>query len=165
MEKIRLIIVCTNCNKPFPIKHSKCPYCKEDNPYKPSGFDIAFIFNKRGMAHEKNNNINMAISNYESAINFNFEGNHPYDRLAILYRKRKDYLNEIRILNRAIHVFTYLKYNSPRGDIMPKLQRFYERKGKAELLLHKLKHKTNTKITERKIYPQNAQKTTKINKF
>lgn len=83
------------------------------------------------MAFEKNGNIEKAIELYEVSINYNFDGNGPYDRLAILYRKQKDYKNEIRVLNKAIDVFSYLETNSPRKDVPIKLNKFKERLSKA----------------------------------
>lgn len=87
--------------------------------------------NKKAMAFEKSGNIEKAIELYEESINYNFDGNSPYDRLAILYRKQKDYKNEIRVLNKAIDVFSYLKTNSPRKDVPIKLNKFKERLSKA----------------------------------
>ena len=40
----------------------------------------------------------------------------PYERLAILYRKRKDYENEIRVIKIAIEVF--MKENEGRANMV-----------------------------------------------
>lgn len=92
--------------------------------------------NKKGMRYEKLN-VKLAINFYEKAISQNFEGNHPYDRLAIIYRKQKDYQNEIRVLNKAIEVFENLEKTSPRKDIKPKLEKFRIRLEKATKLMEK----------------------------
>jgi hypothetical protein len=93
--------------------------------------------NCKAMSYEKEKDIHNAIKYYEESISYNFDGNHPYDRLAILYRKAKDYDNEIRVLNKAIENFSLLEKTSPRGDIYPKLNKFKERLAKAELLKSK----------------------------
>lgn len=85
--------------------------------------------NIKGIFHEKyrEGNINIAIELYEKNIAENYEGNHPYDRLSIIYRRRKDYKNEIRVLKKGIEVFTNLMISTQRGDVEPKLNRFKER--------------------------------------
>ena len=58
--------------------------------------------NNLGIQLEKEGRISEAISAYEENIT---EGayltRHPYDRLAVLYRRAKDYDNEIRVLTLA----------------------------------------------------------------
>jgi len=61
--------------------------------------------NQKGIKLEKENKTDQAIMLYESVIEQNFEGNHPYDRLAIIYRRLKEYDSEIRVLEKAIDVF------------------------------------------------------------
>ena len=62
---------------------------------------------------EKEGMINEAIAVYEKAIIPQLPATHPYDRLMILYRKKKDYYNEIRIIKIAISVF--MKENERRA--------------------------------------------------
>lgn len=90
--------------------------------------------NLNGQEKEKQGEIEFAIREYEKNINEGFEGNHPYDRLAIIYRKNKDYDNEIRVLNKGIEVFNELTKSSPRQDVKPKLEKFIKRLQKAEEL-------------------------------
>lgn len=45
--------------------------------------------NQAGIQLEKNGSVNEAIKLYEANLEENFEGNHPYDRLAIIYRRKK----------------------------------------------------------------------------
>lgn len=61
--------------------------------------------NMKGIELEKEGEIDKAIKLYEQNIAENCDGSHPYMRLAILYRKRKDYDNEIRVLEKAILVW------------------------------------------------------------
>ena len=89
--------------------------------------------NIKGFKYEKEGKVDLAIKLYEKNIAENFEGNHPYDRLAIIYRKRKDYQNEVRVLNKAIDVFSNLLFTSPRSDIKPKLEKFKKRLEKSKI--------------------------------
>lgn len=66
-----------------------------------------------GIDLEKEGMIDEAISVYEKSIMPKLPTKHPYQRLAILYRKRKDYENEIRVLKIAIDVF--MKENERRA--------------------------------------------------
>jgi|GEM_PF-92051 len=75
------------------------------------------IFNKqvernlKGKELEKQGDIEGAIALYELNIKEGFPGTHPYDRLEIIYRKQKNYEEEMRVLNRAIEVFHNLYLN------------------------------------------------------
>lgn len=89
------------------------------------------------MQLEKDGDIDGAIEHYEKCIELKFEGNYPYDRLAILYRKIKDYDNEIRTLNKAIELFEFLEKATPRMDISPKLEKFKTRLNRANELNNK----------------------------
>lgn len=93
--------------------------------------------NLKGIELEKEGDIDNAIEFYELNIQEGFEGNHPYNRLAIIYRKRKQYTEEIRVLERGIEVFSKLKATSSRMDIEPKLNKFKERLIKTQELLNK----------------------------
>lgn len=63
------------------------------------------------MAYEKNGNVDMAIITYEENIESDYSANHAFERLMILYRRNKDYQNEIRVINRALEVFPkYYEY-------------------------------------------------------
>jgi len=90
--------------------------------------------NLKGRKLEQSGKVEEAKKLYEKNISMNFDGNFPYDRLAVIYRKEKDYDNEIRVLNHAIHVFSDLRATSPRADISPKLKKFKERLSKATAL-------------------------------
>lgn len=68
---------------------------------------------KLGIDLEKEGMVDEAISVYEKAIIPQLPVIHPYNRLMILYRKKKDYDNEIRIIKIAISVF--MKENERRA--------------------------------------------------
>jgi tetratricopeptide (TPR) repeat protein len=101
-------------------------------------FEIQVDRNLKGIEFEKKGELEKAIRLYEKNVEEDFEGNHPYDRLAIIYRKRGEYEGEIRILRKAIFVFEN-KVHSERMDRAPKLQKFRERLDKAMQKLEKLK--------------------------
>lgn len=67
--------------------------------------------NNKGIAFEKSGDINSAIKVYEQNIASDnpYPATHSFDRLMILYRKQKDYNNEIRIIEKAIKVFPSFK--------------------------------------------------------
>ena len=54
-------------------------------------------------AEEKDTSV--AIKDYEEAIKLNPLAEKAYDRLMIIYRKEKDYKNELRIINAGIKSF------------------------------------------------------------
>lgn len=100
------------------------------------GFDKQVERNLRGMQFEKDGQLDKAIKLYETNVQENFEGNHPYDRLAIIYRKRNQIDDEIRVLEKAIWVFENVVYED-RGDRLPKLQKFKKRLERARKLKEK----------------------------
>lgn len=68
---------------------------------------------KIGIDLEKEGMIDEAIKVYEKSIIPKLPMKHPYERLTILYRKKKDYENEIRVIKIAIEVF--MKENEIRA--------------------------------------------------
>lgn len=62
--------------------------------------------NNKGIECEKQGYIEEAISVYEQNIlPESYPAQHAYDRLLVLYRKQKDYRNELRVCKLAIHAF------------------------------------------------------------
>lgn len=89
--------------------------------------------NLRGIELEKTGRIDEATKLYEKNVKENNEGSHPYDRLAIIYRKRGKIDDEIRILEKAVWVFKNIVYKE-RCDRLPKLEKFKKRLDKAKKL-------------------------------
>jgi hypothetical protein len=88
---------------------------------------------------EEKEDISLAIKDHEEAIKANPLFEKTYDRLMILYRKDKDYKNELRIINTGIKSFEDF-YRSRKTDskkiaqISKKLNRsfgFTDKKGNA----------------------------------
>ena len=61
--------------------------------------------NNEGIALEKEGNIEEAIKVYEQNLDTPFYATHSYERLMILYRKKKDYYNERRVAELAVQRF------------------------------------------------------------
>jgi len=72
--------------------------------------DIMVDRNNKGIELEKKGDIENAIKLYEQNVADEFWGRHPYDRLAIIYRRRKQYDDEIRIIRKAIEIIGDTKY-------------------------------------------------------
>ena len=91
---------------------------KEDRDY----FD-----GQKGIEYEKTGEIDKAIAMYEKLVRRKFDGSLPYDRLCVIYRKRKDYVLEEKVLLKAIAVFSKIVEEGFRDDGPPKLARYKER--------------------------------------
>lgn len=92
--------------------------------------------NNLGIDYEKRGDVDMAIRVYEGNIamdspSMEFPARHSYDRLMVIYRRRKDYDNEIRIIRRALKIFA-------RFD--DDVERYSERLNKAIALKEKMKN-------------------------
>lgn len=62
--------------------------------------------NNKGIAFEKEGNITSAIEVYEENLKIGYPATHSYIRLMILYRKEKKYEDEIRVIKKAIELFS-----------------------------------------------------------
>jgi hypothetical protein len=109
------------------VKVEDKPYIQQDIPRN------TVERNHKGQEFEKEGYIDNAIELYELNIKEEFEGNFPYDRLVILYRKRKRVEDVIRVLEQGIKVFESLEKTSPRQDVTPKLNRFREQLSKIKV--------------------------------
>jgi hypothetical protein len=93
---------------------------------------------REATAAEDNDN-SVAIKEYEDAIAKDPLAEKAYNRLMILYRKKKDYKNEMRIINAGIKAFSDFYRSRKSGskkvaDISKKLNRafgFTDKKGNA----------------------------------
>lgn len=61
--------------------------------------------NNHAIELEKRGEIDGAIMTYEENIKLRYPAHHSYKRLMVLYRKRKDYDNEVRVIRIALEVF------------------------------------------------------------
>ena len=68
--------------------------------------NLFFHYTSEGEALEKKGNIEEAITAFEEAIKHKyFHCTTPFYRLMVLYRKRKDLENEIRVIKLALEIF------------------------------------------------------------
>lgn len=141
-------ITCPNCETENPYYANFCQECgfkfieetinavnviQETEIYENS-FNKQVERNLKGKELEKAGNVEEAIKLYEININENFVGNGPYDRLITIYRRNKQYDEEIRVLEKAVEVFEYVVSITGRKDGPPKLKRFKEQLRKARQL-------------------------------
>lgn len=82
--------------------------------------------NNKGMECERWGDIDGAIQAYEANVQLGYPAHHAYKRLLVLYRKAKDYKNELRIAQRACRVF-------------PKDESYKQRREKVKELLKHIK--------------------------
>lgn len=95
-------------------------------PSKTPDFDTQVDRNLKGKELAQQGKLKEAEKLYLANVQEEFEGNHPYDRLAVMYRKEKAYEKEIEVLEQAVYVFEN-KVNKQRPDREKKLNRFKER--------------------------------------
>lgn len=103
-----------------------------------SNLDSQVQRNTMGKQLEKDGKILEAMVLYEANICENFEGSFPYRRLAILYRKKKLWAEEIRVLEKAVFVFDSL-IPKEKNDVQPKLKEFVMALSKAKVKIQKVK--------------------------
>jgi len=72
--------------------------------------DIMVNRNLKGIKLEKKGNIEDAVKLYEQNITDKFDGTHPYNRLSIIYRRKGQIKDEIRISKKAMQVFKSYKF-------------------------------------------------------
>jgi tetratricopeptide (TPR) repeat protein len=101
--------------------------------------------NLKGAEFEKTGNIEEAIELYEENVTEGFKGNHPYDRLANIYKNNLDLDNEIRVLEKAIMVYEKITVED-RLEGLPKLFRFKNRLEKAIETKKQLAKQKKTKL-------------------
>lgn len=61
--------------------------------------------NNFGHKSETNGRIEDAVAAYEENIAEGYAATFSFDRLMVIYHKRRDYANEVRVINRALEVF------------------------------------------------------------
>lgn len=83
--------------------------------------------NDAGIIAEQNGDIDTAISLYEQNILPNtWFTLHPYHRLCVLYRKRKDFSNEVRVIRSALTRFTESDTSKEKDFFLKRLTKIEE---------------------------------------
>lgn len=111
---------------------AKKPRRVKEKPYDPSIAvpDDPVERNVRGRELEREGLVDNAIEFYEANVRDGFDGSFPYRRLAIIYRRRKEYGKEVAVLEKLIES---LSEGDPRY-VAPKLAKFRKRLRRAEEL-------------------------------
>lgn len=89
--------------------------------------------NLKCIEYEKCDDLSKVIDLYERNIVEGFYGNHPYNGLSVIYRKKGKIDDEIRVLQKAIYVFENV-VDKNRADKIPKLEKFIKRLRKVNKL-------------------------------
>lgn len=96
--------------------------------------------NLLGMEFEADGLVDKAIECYQANVRDGFDRNYPYDRLAIIFRRRGDFANEMAVLSRAIEVFSQLP---PSRLDVAKLEKFRKRLDRTSTLSKKTLLRSN----------------------
>ena len=86
--------------------------------------------NNRGIECERYGNIAEAMAIYEQNIELGYPAHHAFKRLLVLYRKDRDYSNELRVAQRACRVFPKEQSYKDRREKIKELQKRAKAKGK-----------------------------------
>lgn len=108
----------------------------EDAPNYEDRFDRQVENNLKGKEFEKNGEIEAAKELYLENVNEYSIAPHAYMRLAIIYRKEKNFDREIEVLERLIYVTEQI-VNEEYDNAAKKLNKYKERLGRATLLRDK----------------------------
>ena len=95
--------------------------------------------NNKGMAQEKSGDIKGAIKTYEQNIKLGYAATHSFDRLMILYRKEKDYINEERVILKALTIFSDEVSQKKYSERLEKVQKL-KGKTKFQIAISKVKN-------------------------
>ena len=81
--------------------------------------------NNKGIAYEKEGNIDAAVELYEENIKPGcYPAMHSFDRLLVIYRRNGDCKSELRVCKRAVTVFKKIgKYRERLEKITAKIQK------------------------------------------
>lgn len=92
--------------------------------------------NLQGQVFERSGNIDKAIELFEQNVSDRFSGNYPYERLRIIYTKRKQYQQAIRVCRAFMSVAeAQLNAGSQRADLKRKATKFADWIAKLEISL------------------------------
>lgn len=92
--------------KEIPVSPRKLQEITRENKKEGERLSQIAHINNSGIELEKAGDINEAIKKYEENVGNKVVATHSYERLMILYRKRKQYREEIEVLKTAIEIFS-----------------------------------------------------------
>lgn len=100
---------------------------------------------KQAKAEEENGEMETARELYEKAIKQKPLLEHPYNRLMVMYRKEKEYSKELKVINKALDVFT---------EVYNKKKEAFSGSGKIARLSMALLKTVGTKKSDEHYYPE-----------
>lgn len=87
--------------------------------------DVMVDRNLNGKTLETKGEVDKAIALYEENVSDLFEGNYPYDRLRVIYTKRNQFAEAIRVCRTFVEITDILlKESSRHSDLKPKRDKF-----------------------------------------
>jgi tetratricopeptide (TPR) repeat protein len=91
--------------------------------------DLQAEKNKLAKKYEDDGDEDRAIKCYEENVEENYEAYDHFDRLAKIYKKKRDKVNQIRVLKRAIWVYENIvfKYHIDREKILKEFEKRLKR--------------------------------------
>lgn len=89
------------------IKYDEIIRKQEEREKKDKILSDTVYNNNKGIKYEKEGRLKLAIKYYEKNLIIGYTAHHAYDRLRILYRKQKDWVNVERVIRRKAEVFGY----------------------------------------------------------
>jgi len=88
-------------------------------------FGVMVDRNLNGKTLEAAGEVDKAIALYEENVSDLFAGDHPYDCLRVIYAKRKQFAEAIRVYRTFVKIADILvEEGSRRGDLKPKRDKF-----------------------------------------
>ena len=99
--------------------------------------------NKIAKEAEEDGDTNKAVRFYEQNIKEDYADEYAFERLMIIYRKQKDYKDELRVINRGIDLFEH----SLQRHLKQTLSRHIDGK-KLEILSNAILKKTSSKTQQ-----------------
>jgi tetratricopeptide (TPR) repeat protein len=112
------------------VDYNRTLYLKQEQVKRVEALARCAKLNNEGTAYEKECNIDEAIRCYEQNIGENaYPACHAYDRLMVIYRKRKDYDSELRVIDEALK-YLCATYGMLREKYEERKQRVLSLKGR-----------------------------------
>ncbi len=91
----------------------------------PHLLDVMVDRNLNGKTLETQGEVDKAIALYEENVSDLFDGDHPYERLRVIYTKRNKFAEAIRVCKNFVEIADMLlKEGSRRSDLKPKRDKF-----------------------------------------
>jgi tetratricopeptide (TPR) repeat protein len=95
--------------------------------------------NQRGRDLERTGHLEEAIELYERNVSDLFDGEFPYDRLRVIYRRQNRYEDALSVCRAFVSMADRLReLGSPRRDLARKRQRFSERASRLNDLINQI---------------------------